>query len=73
MSTVHKPSDSECYTTQSEPLRLNLYLFLFISSSRITHFLTDRHTGGGEAVSIRRRKRFTRQEDSWYSFPLDLH
>jgi hypothetical protein len=35
-------------------------------TSRLPHFLGNRPTDGGEAVSLKRRPPFTRQEDSWY-------
>jgi hypothetical protein len=39
-----------------------------IATSRISHFLDNRLTDGGEAVSLTRRQRFNPQEDYWYSF-----
>jgi hypothetical protein len=38
---------------------------------RLSNFLDNRLTDGGEAVSLMRRPPFTPQEDSWYSFPLE--
>jgi hypothetical protein len=35
------------------------------------HFLNNRLTDGGEAVSFTRRLLFTPQEDSWYSLLLE--
>jgi hypothetical protein len=40
-------------------------------TSRIPHFLENRLTNGGEAVSPTRRPPFTHQEVSWYSFLLE--
>jgi hypothetical protein len=37
---------------------------------RIPHFLENRLTDGGEVFSLTHRPRFTRQENSWYSFLL---
>jgi hypothetical protein len=37
---------------------------------RLTHFLDNRLTDGGEVVSLTRRPPFTTREDSWYSFLL---
>jgi hypothetical protein len=39
--------------------------------SKLPHFLDNRLTDGGEAVSLTRRPPFTPQEDPWYSFLLE--
>jgi hypothetical protein len=39
--------------------------------SRLPHFLDNRHTDVGKAVSLMYRPPFTPQEDSWYSFLLE--
>jgi hypothetical protein len=39
---------------------------------RIPHFLDSRLIEGGEVVSFTRLPRFTAQEDSWYSFLLEV-
>jgi hypothetical protein len=39
-------------------------------TSRLSHFLDNRLTDGGEVVSLMRQPPFTPQEDSWYSFLL---
>jgi hypothetical protein len=41
-------------------------------TSRIPHFLENRLTDGGEVVNPMRRPPFTPQEDSWYSFLLEV-
>jgi hypothetical protein len=41
-------------------------------TSRLPHFLDNRLTDGDEVVSRMRRPFFTPQEDSWYSFLLEL-
>jgi hypothetical protein len=38
---------------------------------RLPHFLDNRLTDGGEAVSLMRQPLFTPQEYSWYSFRLE--
>jgi hypothetical protein len=40
-------------------------------TSRLTHFLDNRLTDGGEVVSPTCRPPFTPQVDSWYSFLLE--
>jgi hypothetical protein len=40
-------------------------------TSRLSHFLDNRLTDGGEVVSLTRLPPFTPQEDSWYSFVLE--
>jgi hypothetical protein len=41
-------------------------------TSRLPHFLDNRLTDGGEAVSLKRRPAaLYSQEDSWYSFLLE--
>jgi hypothetical protein len=40
-------------------------------TSRLSHFLDNRLTDGGKAVSLMCRPPFTPQEDSWYSFLLE--
>jgi hypothetical protein len=37
-------------------------------TSRISHFLDNRHIDGDEVVSLKLRQRFTPQKDSWYSY-----
>jgi hypothetical protein len=39
--------------------------------SRLPHFLENRHTDGGNFISLTLRPPFTHQEDSWYSFMLE--
>jgi hypothetical protein len=41
-------------------------------TSRLPHFLDNRLTDGGEDVSLNRRSPFIPQEDSWYSFLLEV-
>jgi hypothetical protein len=41
-------------------------------TSRIPHFIDSRFTDRGEVVSLTRPPRFTPQENSWYSFLLDI-
>jgi hypothetical protein len=38
---------------------------------RLSHFLDNRLTDGGEVVSLTRHPHFIPQEDSWYSFLLE--
>jgi hypothetical protein len=38
----------------------------------LPHFLDNRFTDGGEVVSLTNRQPFTPQEDSWYSFLLEV-
>jgi hypothetical protein len=40
-------------------------------TSRLSHFLDNRFTDGGQVASLKRRPPFTPQEDSWYSFLLE--
>jgi hypothetical protein len=40
-------------------------------TSRLPHFLDNRHTDGGEVVSLTRRSPFTPQKSSCYSFLLE--
>jgi hypothetical protein len=39
---------------------------------RIPHFLDNQLTGGGEVISLTHRPHSTPQEDSWYSFLLEV-
>jgi hypothetical protein len=39
-------------------------------TSKLSHFLDSRLTGGGEIVSLTRGPPFTPQKDYWYLFPL---
>jgi hypothetical protein len=41
-------------------------------TSRLPHYLNSRLTDGGKVVSLMRRPPFTPQEDSWYSFLLEV-
>jgi hypothetical protein len=41
-------------------------------TSRLPHFLDNRLTHAGEVVSLKRRPPFNPQEDSWYSFLLEV-
>jgi hypothetical protein len=41
-------------------------------TSRLSHFIDSRLTDGGEVLSNMRRPPFTLQEDSWYSFLLEV-
>jgi hypothetical protein len=41
-------------------------------TSRLPHFLDNRVTDGGEVVSYMRRPPFHPQEDTWYSFLLEV-
>jgi hypothetical protein len=40
-------------------------------TSRLPHYLDNRLTDGGKAVSLTRRPSFNPQENSWYSFLLE--
>jgi hypothetical protein len=40
-------------------------------TSRLSHYLNNRLTGGGEVVILMRRPPFTLQKNSWYSFLLE--
>jgi hypothetical protein len=40
-------------------------------TSRLSYFLDNRLTDGGEVVSLTRRRPITPQEDFWYSFLLE--
>jgi hypothetical protein len=42
-----------------------------VETSRLPHFLDNRLTDGGEAVSPTLRPPFIPKEDSWCSFPLE--
>jgi hypothetical protein len=39
---------------------------------RVPQYLDNRLTDGGKVVSLTRRPLFTPQEDSWYSFLLEV-
>jgi hypothetical protein len=41
-------------------------------TSRLPHFLDNRLTDGGKVVTHKRRPPFVPQEDSWYSFLLEV-
>jgi hypothetical protein len=40
-------------------------------TSKLPYFLYNQHTVGDETLRVKRRPRFTSQEDSWYSFQFE--